>query len=122
MDLSALIPFLWPASCLILALVIFLHIRKDVHPIVIGMVKGLAVGSSKNPLFYSMAMMLGLGASLGALAEVSKQFGWVHVEAFARVAQPFFITVCAYAIKPPSPSVADTTTPAAPVPPQAQPQ
>lgn len=101
----------WPLICLILALVLIRHVRADVQPIMIGIVKGLAAGSSKNPLFYAMAWMIGMSASLGALADVAHAFGWKYVEAFARVAQPFFVGVIAYVIKPPSPSIADTNNP-----------
>lgn len=108
---TALLPFIWPLIFLLIMLVLLRQVRADVQPIMVGIVKGLAAGSTKNPLFYAMALMLGLSASLGALAEVAHAFGWKYVEAFARVAQPFFVAVIAYAIKPPSPSVADTTNP-----------
>lgn len=65
----------WPLCFLLLALLVLRQIRDDVHPIFIGVVKGLTVSAQSNALYFGMMIICGLNAGFPALAAVAAKFG-----------------------------------------------
>ncbi len=105
-------PMAIPLAIVVVGLFCLWRVQEQVKPIMVGVVKGLAEGSNKDPIFYAMALMYASAAGLQALAEEAAKLHWVYVVAFAKVAQPGVVAIIAYVNKPPSPSIADQVAPA----------
>ena len=96
------LPYVWPLAFVLVSLFILRQLRDEVRPIFINVVGGVASNAKQYSLMYAMAFIYASAASLQALAEVATSFGWVHVAAFAKVAQPGIVAIIAYVTKPPS--------------------
>lgn len=111
---------IWPLAFLLITLVVLRKVEKDLQPVVNGVVGGVAKNAQKNALMYAMGIIYASAASLQALGEVATSFGWVHVAAFAKVAQPGVVAIIAYVTKPPAGASAalstSTTNPPMPIP------
>ena len=101
MTFADTLPLIWPLAFILVALFVLRQVRDDVRPIFVNVVSGVAVNAKQYSLMYAMAFMYASSASLQALGEVAIAFGWIHVAAFAKVAQPGMIAVIAYVTKPP---------------------
>ncbi len=109
MSFTDSLPFVWPLTFLLVSLFILRRIEEDLRPVFRNVVNGVASSAQSNALRYAMAMMLASLSAMQALGDVSRELGWVYVEAFAKVAQPALAAVVGYIIK------SDGATPSTPV-------
>lgn len=110
-DFMAANSLVWPLCFVLIALLILRKVEQDVHPIVTGMVSGLAAQSGKHAAAWAMALLMASAASCQALSEVATELGWVYVAALAKVLQPGLVAVIAYVIRSPSQQGAQTNHP-----------
>lgn len=99
--LSDALTLLWPLIILLIVLLVLWRLEKEMKPVVTGVMTGLANNAKQKALLYAMGALYFLAASLQSLGEVSTQFEWVHVAAFAKVIQPGIVAIIAYVTKPP---------------------
>lgn len=84
---------------LLFILWVFLSIRKDMQPITRNVINGLASKAQMNAALFALAIAMGIQSSLGALAEVAQQSGWVHIGHTCKVVSPFLGTIIAFAVR-----------------------
>lgn len=91
---------IWPFIPLLLAVFLFwgaYSIRRDVQPIMVNVIGGVAKSAGTNAVACAIAIGFGLSASLEALAEQATALHWLLIAAFCKVANPFIVAVLAYA-------------------------
>lgn len=91
---------IWPFIPLLLAVFLFwaaYSIRRDVQPIMVNVIGGVAKSAGTNAVACAIAIGFGLSASLEALSEQATALHWLLIAAFCKVANPFIVAVLAYA-------------------------
>jgi hypothetical protein len=118
------LPLIWPLAFVLVALFVLRKIEAQINPIIVNVVGGVATNAKQYALMYAMAFIYASAASLQALGEVATGFGWIHIAAFAKVAQPGIVAIIAYVTKPPqfTQANADVKTPTNPPFPPAAPK
>lgn len=94
------LPYLLPLGPLITILfvfVVYLNLRRDLQPIVVSVVGGVAKQAQTNAVACALAFGFGLSASLEALSDQATVLHWVVVAALCKVLNPFIVAVLAYA-------------------------
>lgn len=100
--LTALDPFAWPIAALLLVVFLAWWLCSDLRPIGTGMIQGIAAHAQKYAPSYGIAILLGLAASLQALADVADKLGWVYASAIAKVTQPGIVAMIGFIMRSPS--------------------
>lgn len=108
-DYNALI---WPLTFMLVSLLLLRQLRMDLNPIFRSVIGGVSQNAQRNSMAYAMCFLMACAASLQALADVSRDLGWVYVEAACKVIQPGTVAIIAYVTKSPSlPSETPTPPP-----------
>jgi hypothetical protein len=115
-----LIPLVWPAAFLVIAIILIWKVGDDVNPIVKGMVGGLSDHASRYATAYAFGGLLAVAASLQELAAIAVDMKWVYVAAAAKVLQPGLVAVIAF-VRTPAPTTPKPNAPAAPAAPSPPP-
>lgn len=100
---AILAPLVWPLIGLLIALLILKQVKDDVRPIFIAMVGPLAKQAQTNATAWVVGMMLAVLSSMGALAEVALQMGWIYVSIACKVLGPGLATIVALVKQSPIP-------------------
>lgn len=88
-----------------IALYLANRVSTDMRPIFVNIVGGVAKQAQSNAMFYAVALMFGLSSSLSAFVDVFKDMDAASLQAmswhqyavlWAKVANPFFVTILAY--------------------------
>jgi len=100
------LPLVWPLVVVLGILIWSRRLGADMRPIVINVVRGVAVNAKSNAVAYAIAIGFGLSASLSAFIDVFQQMDqeafknltWHQYFAlWAKVLNPFVVAVLAYA-------------------------
>lgn len=104
--LTAIGKIAWPIIIVLVGLFCIARVTRDVRPIFVNIVGGVAKEAGSNAAAYAIAIMFGLSASLSAFYDV---FSQMDTKAFAdltwhqyfamwsKVLNPFLVAVLAYA-------------------------
>lgn len=74
-----------------------IRLRKEMQPIFVNVVSGVAQKAQTNAVACAIAMGFGLSASLEALSDQATIMHWLVIAALCKVANPFIVAVLAYA-------------------------
>lgn len=81
------------------------RLTTEMRPIFVNIVGGVAKQAQSNAMFYAVALMFGLSSSLSAFVDVFKDMDAATIQSiswhqyavlWAKVANPFFVTILAY--------------------------
>lgn len=95
----------WPITAFAMFLVVLRMVEKRTGPIFDSIIGGVAKNAGTNAVFYAIAIMFGLSASLSAFIEVFQQMdeaAWKvitwhqYATLWAKVLNPFIVAVLAY--------------------------
>ncbi len=98
--------FAWPLVLLFVGVMVANRLSRDMRPIFVNIVGGVAKQAGSNASAYAIAIMFGLSASLSAFVDVFKditpdkfhELGFLQFLALcAKVLNPFIVAVLAYA-------------------------
>lgn len=95
----------WPITAFAMFLVVLRMFEKRTGPILDSIIGGVAKNAGSNAVFYAVAIMFGLSASLSAFIEVFQQLdeqAWKmmtwhqYATLWAKVLNPFIVAILAY--------------------------
>lgn len=104
-DLFAANSIIWPLTVLLIALFMLRKAEDSLRPVFTQIIGGVAKNAGSNANFYAIALMFGLSSSLSAFVEVFKEMDAAEWQAitwhqyaalWARILNPFFVTILAY--------------------------
>lgn len=85
MTLEDAISLVTPCALLLLCFIFVYKLRRDMNPIVIGMVKGLSVQAQTNSMFFAMMTLSGANIFFGAGADEARILGFIKIAALSKV-------------------------------------
>lgn len=95
----------WPLTALLGWLLLLKKTEDSLRPVFTSIIGGVAKNAGSNAVFYAVAIMFGLSASLSAFIEVFQQFdeaAWKamtwhqYATLWAKVLNPFIVAILAY--------------------------
>lgn len=100
------LPYVWPLTILLVALLVLRQVREEMKPIFSSIVGGLSKNAQSNATQYAIAIGFGLSASMSAFYDVFNDLTSTNLAAMSwhqyaalwtKVLNPFIVAVLAYA-------------------------